>query len=175
MKAKTSMCLHLIRINTILYKMADERKNTTLFNALDEKITLLQKEKAKLQDVARAAEEEKEASIKDILKDMIGVLDSFERCTTVIKEKGLDENEEGQKVRDRFLNVEKTLRRKLNDKGISEIALKIGDMVDDNLCYTSDTEPDPSMKDGTIIGIEKKGYMYKEIVLRPAEVVIVKN
>ena len=59
MKANISMCLHLIRINTILYKMADESKNTALFNALDEKITLLQKEKAKLQDVARAAEEEK--------------------------------------------------------------------------------------------------------------------
>ena len=169
------MCLHLIRTNTILYKMADQSKNTALFNALDEKITILQKEKAKLQDVARAAEEEKDSSVKDILKDMIGVLDSFERCTTVIREKGWDESEEGQKVRDRFLNVEKTLRRKLHDRGISEIALKIGDMVDDNLCSTCDTEPDPSLKDGTILDIEKKGYMYNEVVLRPAEVVIVKN
>lgn len=169
------MSLHLIRTNITHYKMADEKNNTALFDALYEKITILQKEKAKLQDIARSAEEDKDASIKAILKDMVGVLDSFERCSIVIKEKGWDESEEAQKVRDRFLNVEKTLRRKLQDKGVSEISLKVGDMVDDNLCSTTDTEPDPSKEDGIIIDIEKKGYMYNEVVLRPAEVVIIKN
>jgi len=67
--------------------MADEKNNTALFDALYEKITILQKEKAKLQDIARSAEEDKDASIKAILKDMVGVLDSFERCSIVIKEK----------------------------------------------------------------------------------------
>ena len=155
--------------------MADEKNNTALFSALDEKITILQKERADYKDAARRLQDEKDSTVKDIMRDMIGVLDSFERCAAVIKEKGWGESEDGRKVQDRFLNVEKTLRRKLSDKGVSEIALKVGDMVDDNLCSTCDTEPNPSMKDGTIIGIEKKGYMFNEIVLRPAEVVIVKN
>ena len=113
--------------------------------------------------------------VKEILKDMIGVLDAFERCATVIEEKGWVDCEEGRRVQSRYLNVEKTLRRKLNDKGIFEIALTVGDMVDDNLCSTCDTEPNSSMRDGTIIGIEKKGYMFNDVVLRPVEVVIVKN
>ena len=148
--------------------MADEKKNTALFSALDEKITSLQKERAEFKDAARRLQEEKDSLVKEILKDMIGVLDAFERCSTVI-------DEEGRRVQSRYSNVEKTLRRKLNDKGVFEIALKVGDMVDDNLCSTCDTEPNSSMKDGTIIGIEKKGYMFKDIVLRPVEVVIVKN
>ena len=155
--------------------MADEKKNTALFSALDEKITSLQKERAEYKDAARRLQEEKDSLVKEILKDMIGVLDAFERCATVIEEKGWAACEEGRRVQSRYLNVEKTLRRKLNDKGVFEIALKVGDMVDDNLCSTCDTEPNSSMKDGTIIGIEKKGYMFKDIVLRPVEVVIVKN
>ena len=153
--------------------MADKMSN--IFDSLQEKITSLLQEKASLQTKVRDAEESRDASLREVFKDMIGVLDAFERCETIISEKGWDTGEEGQKVRDRFLNVKKTLFRKLQDKGITEIPLNTGDIVNDNLCSTCDTEPDPSKQDGTILSIEKKGYMFNDVVLRPAEVVIVKN
>ena len=155
--------------------MADKMSNTALFDSLQERITLLLKEKAHLQREVREAEESRDTSLREVFRDLIGIIDSFERCETIIKEKGWDEVEAGQKVRERFLNVKKTMLRKLQDRGISEIPLNIGDMVNDNLCSTCDTEPDPSKQDGTILAIEKKGYIFNEIVLRPAEVVIVKN
>ena len=48
--------------------MADEKKNTALFSALDEKITSLQKERAEFKDAARRLQEEKDSLVKEILK-----------------------------------------------------------------------------------------------------------
>ena len=47
--------------------------------------------------------------------------------------------------------------------------------MDDFLCTVCETEPDLTKDNDTIISIEKKGYTYKDAVLRQADVVIVKN
>ena len=109
------------------------------------------------------------------MKDMLSVLDAFDRVRTVIAEKELDKGEDAKKVIQLFQNTEKVLRNKLEQNGVREIDLEVGTMVNDNLCVTTDSEPDSAKENGIILSVEKKGFYYNESVLRPAEVIIVKN
>ena len=48
-------------------------------------------------------------------------------------------------------------------------------MSNDDLCSVTDTEPDIDKPNGSILSIEKEGYLRNGHTLRRAEVVIVKN
>ena len=150
-------------------------KNTDLFQSLRDEITAIKKENSSLKLEVQEVQQAGQREMKETLKDIISIFDLFERAKTLIAEKGWDASEEGQKVRDRFLNVEKQLIKKLEQHGVKEIPIEIGSVVDDFLCSVCDTEPDQSRENDTIIAVEKKGYTYKGAVLRPADVIIVKN
>lgn len=45
----------------------------------------------------------------------------------------------------------------------------------EELCEVSDTEPDSNRETGDIVSIEKQGYTRQGHLIRPAEVIIVKN
>jgi len=45
----------------------------------------------------------------------------------------------------------------------------------DALCEIAATEPDPEREEGDIISIEKQGYTRSGHLIRPAEVIIVRN
>ena len=45
----------------------------------------------------------------------------------------------------------------------------------EELCEVADTEPDPSRETGDIVSIEKQGYTRQGHLIRPAELIIVKN
>ena len=45
----------------------------------------------------------------------------------------------------------------------------------EELCEVADTEPDPGRETGDIVSIEKQGYTRQGHLIRPAEVIIVKN
>lgn len=155
--------------------MENNNNNMDIFNRLREEITAIKKENSALRLEVQSAEQAGIREIMDTLKDIITILDAFDRAKTVVSEKGWDSTEEGQKVLARFLNVEKQLINKLSLHGVKEIPIEVGAKVDDILCAVCDTEPDPSKDNDTVISIEKKGYTYKEAILRPADVVIVKN
>ena len=150
-------------------------KNTDLFQSLRDEITAIKKENSSLKLEVQEVQQAGQREMKETLKDIISIFDLFERAKTLIAEKGWDASEEGQKVRDRFLNVEKQLIKKLELHGVKEIPIEIGSVVDDFLCSVCDTEPDLSKENDTIISVEKKGYTYNGAVLRPADVTIVKN
>lgn len=150
--------------------------NDSLFDELKSELYKIQRDNSTLRQELASSEEKFAAATRDIFKDIVTVLDAFERTKKVISEKVLDSTEEAQKVRDRFLNVEKTLKNKLANLGVQEIDLKPGDMSDSNLCAISDTEPDDTKPNDMILSVDKKGYLYKgDVIIRPAEVVIVKN
>ena len=48
-------------------------------------------------------------------------------------------------------------------------------IANDEECKTIDTEPDNNNPNNYIISIEKTGYKFEEKILRPAEVIVVKN
>ena len=155
--------------------MENAEMNVTFFERLEEEITAIKKENSSLKLEVQSIKQAGQREIMELLKDIVSVLDIFEKAKIVVTEKGWDSTEEGKKVLGRFLNVEKQLLNKLSMHGVKEIPIEVGALVDDFLCTVCDTEPDMGKENDTIIGIEKKGYTYKDSVLRPTDVIIVKN
>lgn len=130
-------------------------------------ITTLQNEK---EEAAKNHEKE----LDDIFSDVLTIVDTFQKSEIIIKEHGLDQDENASKAIKRLLNAKKKALTVLEKHCVKRIDFESG-MVDDDLCTTVETEPDPQRKNGEIISIEKDGYTRNGHLIRHAEVVIVKN
>lgn len=142
---------------TIEEKMADSLR----------KIVTLQNEKEQ-------AEKNHEKKLDDIFAEVLTVIDTFQKSEAIIKERGLDQEENASKAIKRLLNAKKKALSVLEKFNVKRIEFETG-MVDDDLCTTVETEPDSTRKNGEIISIEKDGYTRNGHLIRRAEVVIVKN
>lgn len=142
---------------TIEEKMADSLR----------KIVTLQNEKEQ-------AEKNHEKELDDIFAEVLTVIDTFQKSEAIIKERGLDQEENASKAIKRLLNAKKKALSVLERFNVKRIEFATG-MVDDNLCTTVETEPDSTRNNGEIISIEKDGYTRNGHLIRRAEVVIVKN
>lgn len=142
---------------TIVEKMADSLR----------KIVTLQNEKEQ-------AEKNHEKELDDIFAEVLTVIDTFQKSEAIIKERGLDQEENASKAIKRLLNAKKKALSVLEKFNVKRIEFETG-MVDDDLCTTVETEPDSSRRNGEIIYIEKDGYTRNGHLIRRAEVVIVKN
>lgn len=142
---------------TIEEKMADSLR----------KIVTLQNEKEQ-------AQKNHEKELDDIFAEVLTVIDTFQKSEAIIKERGLDQEENASKAIKRLLNAKKKALSVLEKFNVTRIEFETG-MVDDDLCTTVETEPDSTRKNGEIISIEKDGYTRNGHLIRRAEVVIVKN
>lgn len=142
---------------TIEEKMADSLR----------KIVTLQNEKEQ-------AEKNHEKELDDIFAEVLTVIDTFQKSEAIIKERGLDQEENASKAIRRLLNAKNKALSVLEKFNVKRIEFETG-MVDDDLCTTVETEPDSNRKNGEIISIEKDGYTRNGHLIRRAEVVIVKN
>lgn len=142
---------------TIEEKMADSLR----------KIVTLQNEKEQ-------ADKNHEKELNDIFAEVLTVIDTFQKSEAIIKERGLDQEENASKAIKRLLNAKKKALSVLEKFNVKRIEFETG-IVDDDLCTTIETEPDSNRKNGEIISIEKDGYTRNGHLIRRAEVVIVKN
>ena len=110
----------------------------------------------------------------DIFRDFLSIIDTFERAEETIKERGLDVDENAQKAIKRLLNAKKKAIFVLEKYDVKPIVFENNKAIDE-FCVTNGTEPDPSKEDGTIVSIDKNGYTRNGHVVRPAEVIVVKN
>lgn len=115
-----------------------------------------------------------ENAIDDIFRDFLSIIDTFERAEETIKERGLDVDENAQKAIKRLLNAKKKAIFVLEKYDVKPIVFENNKAIDE-FCVTNGTEPDPSKEDGTIVSIDKNGYTRNGHVVRPAEVIVVKN
>ena len=127
-----------------------------------------------LQNEKEQAEKNHEKELDDIFAEVLTVIDTFQKSEAIIKERGLDQEENASKAIKRLLNAKKKALSVLEKFNVKKIEFYSG-MVDDDLCTTVETEPDASRKNGEIISIEKDGYTRNGHLIRRAEVVIVKN
>lgn len=132
------------------------RGNLTLRNQLDE----LKKSQYK--------------RIDEIFCDFLTVIDTFERAEQTIKERELDKDETTRKAINRLLNAKKKALYVIEKYGVKRIEFENNESIDE-FCEVLDTEPDSNKKTGDIVSIEKQGYTRQGHVIRPAEVIIVKN
>lgn len=127
-----------------------------------------------LQNDKEQAEKNHEKELDDVFAEVLTVIDTFQKSEAIIKERGLDQEENASKAIKRLLNAKKKVLSVLEKFNVKRIEFESG-MVDDDLCTTVETEPDSSRKNGEIISIEKDGFTRNGHLIRRAEVVIVKN
>ena len=142
-------------------------KTTATNNELIEKVKLSQ---AEVINYRKRKDEEVSSMLRyaneDILKELIGVVDNFERA---IK---LDDNnltDELSKFLEGFKIIYATLVNILNKYGVEEIN-RVGEIFDPNLEEALITDSIEGHKDEEVLEVLLKGYKLHDKVIRPASV-----
>ena len=128
--------------------------------SIEEEITLIKRENLKLKNDMEEMIITNERKIDEMISEFIKVIDSFDKSETVVKEKGLDQEETSQKAIKRMLQPKKVAATILDKYDVHKIV---------------ETEPDLEQEDGIVISIEKDGYTRGNRLIRRAEVVVIKN
>ncbi len=71
-----------------------------------------------------------------------------------------------------FKMIDDMIFNALKDEGVSLIETKVGDAFDPTKQEAVDKEYDPQKPEHTILRVQKKGYMFKDRILRPSMVII---
>lgn len=139
-------------------------------------ITSLLRENLTVKNEHEETIKSQEKKTDEILCDFLTVIDSFERAEQIIKEKKLvsDEDSNTQMAMNRLLNAKRKALSVLEKYDVKRIVFENNKSVAE-YCEVSDTEPDANRETGDIVSIEKQGYTRHGYLLRPAEVIIVKN
>ncbi|MEO4788100.1 nucleotide exchange factor GrpE [Bacteroides uniformis] len=138
------------------------------------KVSELSRENLTLRNQLEEFEKSQDKRIDEIFCDFLTVLDTFERAEQTIKERELDKDETTKKAINRLLNAKKKALGVLEKFNVQKIEFENNKSIEE-LCEVADTEPDPGRETGDIVSIEKQGYTRHGHLIRPAEVIIVKN
>ncbi|MGH8103576.1 MAG: nucleotide exchange factor GrpE, partial [bacterium] len=102
----------------------------------------------------------------------IGILDAFDRFSEAAAAVTADPNV--KKWIDGFEGIAFMFRESLRGYGVLPMSL-VGKPFDPYLCLAVGTVEDSARTDGVIVAEKRKGYHYKGRLLRPAEVIVVRN
>lgn len=138
------------------------------------KVSELSRGNLTLRNQLEEFEKSQDKRIDEIFCEFLTVLDTFERAEQTIKERELDKDETTKKAINRLLNAKKKALGVLEKFNVQKIEFENNKSIEE-LCEVADTEPDPGRETGDIVSIEKQGYTRHGHLIRPAEVIIVKN
>jgi molecular chaperone GrpE len=106
------------------------------------------------------------SATKDLISDLLPVLDDFERAFKSIDEKGNSESEkEGIEL------IFNKLSKILEQKGLKKLEIKSGDKFDDELHEAITQTPAGKKMEGKIVDVIENGYSLNDKVIRFAKVV----
>lgn len=111
--------------------------------------------------------------VGDICKDFLQVLEQFEWAEATIHERGLDQSKISTGAITRMLTAKQKLLDVLESYGVKTVSFPDG-MVTAK-ANVVETVADPEKRDGQVVEVRKDGFYRKDKLLRPADVVIVKN
>jgi molecular chaperone GrpE (heat shock protein) len=122
--------------------------------------------------------EQKENEKHDLLKDMslniIDIIDSCEYIEEWVIENNYNEIEEVKKTNSRYKTIQKKLLGLLQKNGISKIEFPDNRLIV-GICEVVETEADSNRKNDEIISIIRNGYIRGKELIRPAQIIVVKN
>ena len=121
------------------------------------KVSELSRENLTLRNQLEEFEKSQDKRIDEIFCEFLTVLD-----------------ETTKKAINRLLNAKKKALGVLEKFNVQKIEFENNKSIEE-LCEVADTEPDPGRETGDIVSIEKQGYTRHGHLIRPAEVIIVKN
>jgi molecular chaperone GrpE (heat shock protein) len=117
---------------------------------------------------------EKHDIIKEFSLNVIDVIDSFERIEESIIEKGYNKIDEVNKAIIRYSTIKKKLLSILQKHGVSKIEFPDNRLIV-GLCEVVETEADNNRKNDEVISIIRNGYIRGKELIRPAQIIVVKN
>jgi molecular chaperone GrpE len=128
--------------------------------------TLAEMENFKKRNLDELSREKRYASMP-VCEKMIDSLEIFDQALAVQTEDANFKN-----FLYGFKMIQEMLYSILKDEGVKLIDIQIGDAFDPNLALAVDKTADAAKNDNVVVKIVKKGYKYKDRLLRPAMVVI---
>ncbi len=132
------------------------------------------KEISLLKNEIEGLNQELSTSKKELLLDILQIIDTFERAEARILENGWRNLDNVELPITRLLTAKTKTLSILRKYNITEILFE-NNLACDDFCKTIEVEPSNEHPNDYIISIEKKGYKVDNTVLRPAEVIVVKN
>ena len=109
-----------------------------------------------------------------LLLSLLEVTDAFDRVFQNVESKKEKIDQQMKIWIGNFRTVARMLRKILTEQGVKEIE-NLGQGFDPHWHKIAETVVDTSKSDGTIIEVVRKGYVWKNRILREAEVVVVRN
>lgn len=109
--------------------------------SIEEEITLIKRENLKLKNDMEEMIITNERKIDEMISEFIKVIDSFDKSETVVKEKGLDQEETSQKAIKRMLQPKKVAATILDKYDVHKIDI-LGKPINEDICTIVETEPD---------------------------------
>ena len=137
---------------------------------LDRFRDLALRSQADFENYKRRSAREKEAAIKyansSLLERLVGILDNFELGLAAAKEQGAD-----SPIYSGMVLVQKQLNDLLAENGLQPIEAE-GKTFDPNLHEAIAHEPSSQFPEGIVVRQGRRGYRFKDRLLRPAKVVV---
>lgn len=143
---------------------------------IQEKISSLMLDNISVRNELEETVKSQDKKIDEIFREFITVIDTFERAEQTIKEKNLvrEDDKDTQTAIKRLLNAKRKALNVLEKYDVKRIEFENNRSIEE-LCEVTGTEPDPSRETGDIVSIEKEGYTRNGHLIRPSEVIIVRN
>ena len=127
-----------------------------------------------LKNEVERKENEKHDLLKDISISIIDIVDSFERIEESVIEKEYNKIDEVNKTVSRYKTIQKKLVGLLHKHGVTKIEFPDNRLIV-GLCEVVETEADSNRKNDEIISIIRNGYIRGKELIRPAQIIVVKN
>ena len=117
---------------------------------------------------------EKHDLLKDLSLKIIDVIDSFENSEEWVTENELNKVDEARRVVSKFKIVHRKLLGLLKEYGITKIEFPDNRLIV-GLCEVVETEANSQKKNDEIISVIRNGYIRGKELIRPAQIIVVKN
>lgn len=127
-----------------------------------------------LKNEVERKENEKHDLLKEISISIIDILDSFERIEESVIEKEYHKIDEVSKTVSRYKTIQKKLLGLLQKHGVTRIEFPDNRLII-GLCEVVETEADNNRKNDEIISVIRNGYIRGKELIRPAQIIVVKN
>jgi molecular chaperone GrpE len=105
------------------------------------------------------------------LEELINIMNSFELSFKAI---GECEDEKSKRMKEGFYLIYSQMENILKKHNVTRIEA-LDKQFDPSMHESVETHLDPDKPEGLIVEEFQKGYMYKDVVLMPAKVKVIKN
>lgn len=145
-----------------------------LVNKLEQLIIKNLQEANILKNEVEQKENEKHDLLKDISLNIIDIIDSFERIEESVIEKEYNKIDKVNKTISRYKTIQKKLLGLLQKHGVTRIDFPDNRLIV-GLCEVVETEADSHKKNDEIVSVIRNGYIRGKELIRPAQIIVVKN